>query len=205
MLTRRAEGTGVVVGPDTRAVLDRLHGAGIEVVDLFEQYRRAKQEQGDLDAGALYLVQDSHWLPAGMRLAAAAVARRLLELGWVPEGNTLYSEKPATVRRHGDVLQMLQVPQIECAVLPEEIVCRQVIRRDTQALYRDAPDAAVLVLGDSFLRIYEQDEPQGRASSPTSPASSNSRSPRSSATAGPPPWCVKSYTGGGPCSAASVW
>jgi hypothetical protein len=160
MLTRRADGVGVIVSPQTRALLDRLHGAGIEVVDLFEEYRRAKQERGPSDAGPLYLVQDSHWSPAGIRLAAASVARRLVELGWVSEGNTPYDERTATVRRHGDVLQMLQVPQIERGVPPEEIACHQVIRRGTQAPYRDAPDAAVLVLGDSFLRIYEQDEPQ---------------------------------------------
>jgi hypothetical protein len=62
--------------------------------------------------------------------------------------------KPIAVNRHGDILQMIQVPQIERRFPPEEIACSQVIP------YRDDPASPVLVLGDSFLRIYQQDEPR---------------------------------------------
>ena len=34
------------------------------------------------------------------------------------------------------------------------------VQPDDGAPYRDAPEAEVLILGDSFLRIYEQDEPR---------------------------------------------
>ena len=71
-----------------------------------------------------------------------------------------YELKPAPVRRLGDVIRMLQVPQIEQEFAPENISCRQVIRQDDGTPYRDDPNAGILVLGDSFLRIYEQDEPQ---------------------------------------------
>jgi hypothetical protein len=54
---------------------------------------------------------------------------------------------------------MLQVPQIERCTEPEAICCSQVVRADTGDLYQSAPDAEILVLGDSFLRIFEQDEP----------------------------------------------
>ena len=33
------------------------------------------------------------------------------------------------------------------------------VRPDTGTPYRDEPESEVLILGDSFLRIYEQDEP----------------------------------------------
>ena len=56
---------------------------------------------------------------------------------------------------------MLKVPQLERAIKPESLLCRQVVRRDNGRLYEDAPDSRVLIMGDSFLRIYEQDEPQG--------------------------------------------
>ena len=62
--------------------------------------------------------------------------------------------RPVAISRHGDILEMMQVPQIERHFPPEEITCRQVI------LYRDDPASPVLVLGDSFLRIYQQDEPR---------------------------------------------
>jgi len=43
----------------------------------------------------------------------------------------------------------------------EEILCNQVIRRDNGALYQDESDSEILVMGDSCLRVYEQDEPGG--------------------------------------------
>jgi hypothetical protein len=54
---------------------------------------------------------------------------------------------------------MLQSPPLERAIEPEEIPCRQVVRGDTGEPYRDDAGAGLLVLGDSFLRIYGQDEP----------------------------------------------
>ena len=54
---------------------------------------------------------------------------------------------------------MLQVRPIERALEPESLVCRQVVHSDTGKPYRDAPESEILILGDSFLRIYEQDEP----------------------------------------------
>src|SRR5262249_5753543 len=88
-----------------------------------------------------------------------AVARRVLDGGAVKRGGRTYVERPVTVRRHGDLVQMLQVPQIERALEPESLACRQGVRPDTGTPYGDAPESEVLVLGDSFLRVYEQDEP----------------------------------------------
>jgi hypothetical protein len=54
---------------------------------------------------------------------------------------------------------MLQNPGLERAFGTEEVACEQVIRRGDGRPYQDEPDARVLLLGDSFLRIYESDEP----------------------------------------------
>lgn len=54
---------------------------------------------------------------------------------------------------------MIQVPLIERRVQPETVPCVQVVRRDKNGLYSDAPEAEILVLGDSFVRIYQQDDP----------------------------------------------
>ncbi|MBI4660267.1 MAG: hypothetical protein HY735_15625 [Verrucomicrobia bacterium] len=110
-------------------------------------------------AARLYLAQDSHWSPAGVELAAEAVARRLIERGWARTGTAEYRERPAAVERRGDVLQMLQSPAIERRVTPEKVPCSQVMRADTGQPYQDDTQSEVLILGDSFLRIYEQDEP----------------------------------------------
>ena len=59
----------------------------------------------------------------------------------------------------GDIVEMLRVPALEDRLGPEEINCVQVTRREDGLPYRDDPRSEVLVLGDSFLRIYERDEP----------------------------------------------
>ena len=159
MLAGRAEGAGVVVCEPTRRLLDRLQQSGIDYVDLFDVFRRARQGEGRPDPRRLYLAQDSHWSPEGARVAAVAVARRVLDGGVIRRGDHAYVERPVTVRRHGDLVEMLHVPQIERALEPERLACSQVVRSDNGTPYRDATESEVLILGDSFLRIYEQDEP----------------------------------------------
>jgi hypothetical protein len=65
------------------------------------------------------------------------------------------------VNRLGDVLRMMQSALIERASVPESVPCVQVVHGEHGQPYRDQADAEVLVLGDSFLRIYQQDEPGG--------------------------------------------
>ena len=92
-------------------------------------------------------------------MAASAVARRVLEGGAVRRGDHAYRGRPVTIRRLGDLVQMLKVPEIERTLEPELLTCPQVVESDSETPYRDAPGSEVLVLGDSFLRIYEHDEP----------------------------------------------
>jgi hypothetical protein len=159
MLARRAEDAGVVICEQTRRLLDQMEECGIEHVDLFDVFRRAKQQESRSGPGRLYLAQDSHWSPAGARVAAGAVARRVLDGGAVRRGDHAYVERPVAARRHGDLVRMLDVPQLERLLQPEKLSCLQVVEPDGGTPYRDAPDSEVLILGDSFLRIYEQDEP----------------------------------------------
>ncbi len=141
MLARRAEGAGVVVCQRTRRLLDQFEQSGIEYLDLFEVFRRARQEEGRSDPRRLYLAQDSHWSPEGARLAAVAVARRVLDGGTVKPGDRAYLERLVAVRRHGDLVQMLHVPQIERVLEPENLACLQVVRSDTGLPYRDASES----------------------------------------------------------------
>jgi hypothetical protein len=158
MLAKRAEDAGVVVPEQTRRLLGQLEQSGIEHVDLLEVFRRAKQKESRSDR-RLYMAQDSHWSPEGARVAAGAVARRVLEGGAVKRGVRAYIERTITVRRHGDLVEMLHAQPIERALEPENLACLQVLEPDTKTPYRDAPESEVLILGDSFLRIYEKDEP----------------------------------------------
>lgn len=155
MLAARADGAEPV-NAATSDVLAELKNAGVEILDLFDVYQRANTTPGGPEH---YLAQDSHWSPEGMRLAAEAAARRLLDSDWVEKGTAGYEMKPAPVERRGDVLRMIRVPQVERLFEPQKINCTQVVNAETGQPYADDPNSPVLVLGDSFLRIFERDEP----------------------------------------------
>jgi len=145
------------VNPYTLEIISKLEKAGVEVVNLFEVF---SQTLGiEHQESMYYLPQDTHWSPHGMRTAAKAVARRILDLGWAGKGAVEYDLKPVTIERYGDVLRMIQVPQIKRCFAPQQVHCTQVIDAGDGRLYQDEPNSEILVLGDSFLRIYEQDEP----------------------------------------------
>ncbi|MCA9428543.1 MAG: hypothetical protein KC994_25920, partial [Candidatus Omnitrophica bacterium] len=101
----------------------------------------------------------THWSPKGMEVAAGKVANRLQELGWVEKGKTDYGLKEVPLSRHGDVIRMTQIPGIDDWYEPETIQASQVVRKESGEIYADDPHSEILVLGDSFLRIYEHDEP----------------------------------------------
>jgi hypothetical protein len=54
---------------------------------------------------------------------------------------------------------MLQSPKIEALVTPEPVASVQVVRGVECEPYKDEANAEILVLGDSFMRIYQQDSP----------------------------------------------
>ncbi len=141
---------GGFVGAETRRFLTLCREAGLETVDLHHAFREARARCGE----PLYLAQDSHWTPHGMRVAVDAVAERLLSLGWVARGDATFERHSVCMRRHGDLVRMLRSPVVEAWLSPEVVIAEQLVRAPA------ADDASpVLVLGDSFLRIYELDEP----------------------------------------------
>ncbi len=154
-LSRRARTRGGVVSEDMSALLAGLQSANVEVLDLWKIFADAKSSGGM----PLYLAQDSHWSPAGLKMAASAVAERIRSAGWVSNGQVEYEYKPRTELKTGDLLRMLRVPALERRVTPERLECEQVTRCDDHSVYRDEATSDVLILGDSFLRIYQTDGP----------------------------------------------
>jgi hypothetical protein len=158
-LSSRAEPLRGILAPQTENLFTKLRAANIEVVDLFTTFREARLQETSSSTEALYLLQDTHWSPKGVKLAAQTVAHQLTELAWVEPRTLQYDERPATVHRLGDIVRMLQVPAIERRIVPESVHCAQVVRHDSGEPYKDEPEAEILVLGDSFTRIYQQDQP----------------------------------------------
>lgn len=159
-ITRRAAPCDPRMHEHTRRVLGALTAAGVETIDLLDVFAAARRSEGGADdADALYLAADTHWTNAGARQAAQAVADKLRELGWAAPGSANYDTEEVQVHRVGDVLRMLECPPIKALFEPQIVTCERVVRRDDGRPYRDDPNAPILVLGDSFLRIYERDEP----------------------------------------------
>ena len=86
-------------------------------------------------------------------MSAQAVAEKILDSGWVEKRKVGYGLKPVNIDRYGDVLKMMQVPQIERMFKPETLNCEQVVNANTAQLYQADPNSEVLIIGDSFLRI----------------------------------------------------
>jgi alginate O-acetyltransferase complex protein AlgJ len=154
-LTLRMSNPKEILSSETRAFMEQCKKNSVEVVDLFAAFRDRRRSSPE----ELYLAQDSHWTPAGLSCAVNTVAARLLENTWLVRGNERYEARPAAVQRYGDLVRMLQSPLIEAHLQPELVHAEQVVRIADHTLYVDDPTSEVLVLGDSFLRQYEQDEP----------------------------------------------
>jgi hypothetical protein len=154
-------------------MLSGLEKEGVETVDLFAPF--ARERLRDAEAGdSLYLREDTHWKARAVRLAARTVADRVRQYPWFRAGSTGFSVDTVIVERTGDVGTMSGLPLDMVRgryglFLPEKTVCYKVCRtvRDVRGgaqrrvPYKDDYRTAdILVLGDSFSRIYQTDEPR---------------------------------------------
>ena len=156
-LTQGAESGRRPFSSRTIPFISRLREAGGEVSDLFETFKSLREKDSLSDSEPYYLVRDTHWSGKAAIIAAEVVAADIRRLGWVDRGSTEYELKPVIVKRRSDIAQMVKVPGIEEKFPPEDVLCYQVLQNGKP--YQDDPHSPVLVLGDSFLRIYQTDQP----------------------------------------------
>lgn len=181
-LTRREVGRQSQFRSPTLQLLDALRRQNIPGVDLFDAFAatRSGTDKGQTNP-PLYLARDTHWTPQGAKLAARTVAARLLELNLTPPGDKEFRARSVTVRRWGDVLDMMQIPGLHEVSPPEAAECEQVLdpvlgpllptASDRPGTYRyPGQQASVLILGDSFCRIYQYAEPQSLGEMPSATA-----------------------------------
>ncbi len=140
-----------------RVSLAEWKRAGWPVVDLYSAFAAAKVE-GDED---LFLPTDTHWSPAGVRVAAAAFAEILsADTGLSAHAQTgRYRLESLSAVRRGDLAEMTGLPDRESLWESESIRSERVVEAETGKAYRDDPHSPVLWLGDSFSRIYQTDVP----------------------------------------------
>lgn len=156
-------------------ILKLLEEKGVKVVDLFNPFLQERRRDS-LFGDSLYLRTDTHWKTRGPRLAAASVASVVRQMPWFHDyfPKTEYTIDTVEVFRNGDIGVMTRLSDFKIGKwqleLPlEKTKCYQVfsvIRDDSgkiisRTLYRDEHrKARILILGDSFSRIYQTDEPR---------------------------------------------
>ncbi len=176
LLTHRFADHAELFRSPTEDLLEELDQQGIATVNLFEAFRKAREHGGSSGLRKpYYLACDTHWTPRGVRVAAKAMAEGLAQLDWAPEDSFPYTLDAQQVARRGDILDMVSIPAGANDFSMEEVVCQQVrdplvglmIPRQPARSGRfkndhliDTPmESSVLLLGDSFCRIYQTVEP----------------------------------------------
>jgi hypothetical protein len=177
-VTRRAIGRQSQFHSPTLQLLEALRHEGVATVDLFAAFAAARSGAGSATTNEpLYLAHDTHWTPRGAQLAAQMVSIRLREMGIAPVASKEFHAQSVAVGRRGDILEMMQIPRLQEAFPPQQVVCEQVLDPALGPLVPSASDrpgayrypgqkASVLVLGDSFCRIYQYAEPQSLGEMP---------------------------------------
>ena len=141
------EGLGLPAGADPPAVftqvMEDLTAAGIEVVDLFPLLRELP---ADADR---FLKRDTHWTPAVMSGTARLLADRIAAAG-MERGVLATRIEPLARESRGDLVGMLGVK-----IDGEPVTLQRVVNETDGALLASDPASPVVVLGDSFVNIFE--------------------------------------------------
>ncbi len=155
-LTTRVDGP--IRAEGTEALLAALEAEGVPTVDLFAAFKHYRQGKSD-PARLLYQPRDTHWTPLGAELAAGIVAERVQEFGFAPKVQRNYEIRQVQATHQGDVLEMMELPWVEQGYDPIAWECRQVLDAETGQPFISSDASEILLLGDSFLNIYELDQP----------------------------------------------
>jgi hypothetical protein len=154
---------GQPVHAHTKRFIQELRDDGIEVIDIHEVFLKNRAEADRLNQ-PLYMLTDTHWTGHGVVLAANAIAERVKRELWYremePPPADRYERVKVTVERRGDIPKMTKIPLQEKLFSPECVDAYQVVEKESRRPYQDDPQSPVLLLGDSFSRVFQTDAPQ---------------------------------------------
>ena len=166
-----------------KAILDSLTKLGLNTVDLYTPLLAAKADDAKL--GPLYLDDDTHWTPRGAELAANVIAKKVSELAEsgivdIGEPSMEFVASDSIADRMGDIGEMsglnkfnvFKVQKVTGHVIYQQEISERteppqdslldstVVRDTTKTPFKDDfRKAKILILGDSFSRIYQTDAP----------------------------------------------
>ena len=147
---------GLKLAGHGKAILDSLTRLGLNTVDLYTPLLAAKVDDANL--GALYLDDDTHWTPRGAELAAGEIAKKvnsmvnagLIDIG---EPSVDYEVSDSLADRMGDIGEMSGLNKFNVFKV------QQVTGHVVSPFKDDFRKSKILILGDSFSRIYQTDAP----------------------------------------------
>ena len=144
----------------TKRFVEELTKRGVDVLFMHDHLIEARAA-ADKAGRALYMKGDTHWTGAGAKVAAKALAHSIRTRPWYVEATgKRYERVPIKVMRRGDVPKMTQIPKQEELFKEEEVEVFQIKDLQTGELYADDRSSPVLLLGDSFSRVFHTDEPK---------------------------------------------
>ena len=175
--------TGANAAGHGKAILDSLAKLGLNTVDLYTPLLAAKAD--DAKFGPLYLNDDTHWTPRGAEIAANVIAKKVGELAEsgvvnIGEPSMEFVASDSIADRMGDIGEMSGLNKFNVfkaqkvtghVIYQQEISERTeppqdslldstVVRDTTKTPFKDDfRKAKILILGDSFSRIYQTDAP----------------------------------------------
>ena len=147
---------GLKLAGHGKAILDSLTKLGLNTVDLYTPLLSAKADDAKL--GALYLDDDTHWTPRGAELAAGEIAKKvnaMVDAGQVNIGEPSmdYVVSDSLADRMGDIGEMSGLNKFNV------FKAQQVTGHVVSPFKDDFRKSKILILGDSFSRIYQTDSP----------------------------------------------
>jgi len=160
-LTSLAE-PGRPVHAHTKRFIEELRKADVEVIDIHEVFLQNRAD-ADQDDQPLYMKTDTHWTGHGVILAARVIAERIKRELWYremePSPAERYDRIKVTAERRGDIPKMTKIPLQEKLFSAEMVDAYQVMEKQSRELYQDDAQSPVLLLGDSFSRVFQTDAP----------------------------------------------
>lgn len=146
------------------SILDSLKSQGVSVVNLYQKFAEARTQDTN-PQDALYLRDDTHWTLRGLQVAAHEVATALKKSGWLDSTQSpiSYRVQNCQVPRKGDIVVMSKLPEAQFGsykiTFTEETTACQQVFVDSIPYKDDFRNSQILILGDSFSRIYQTDAP----------------------------------------------
>ncbi|MBD3180688.1 hypothetical protein GF312_00245 [Candidatus Poribacteria bacterium] len=148
---RYDESLGPPVNPHAPEFFQMLRSKGIHVFDPADILWQGKVES------QVYLTQDTHWSPDGLKLVANHLAELIKTKNWFTSDKSYYLQS-YQVKRYGDIYDMLNLPDVKGSYNPWEIIVEKVIDSDTGKPFEPDQSSPIVLLGDSFVNIYSHKE-----------------------------------------------